>query len=106
MFTGGIGNGKLPMALAFAGYIFCENRSETDRCGQCKSCKALDGSSHPDLHFSFPFIKTDKLKTCKPHMREFIATIAKDPYISLRDWERSEERRVGKECRSRWWTGQ
>ena len=87
MFTGGIGNGKLPMALSFAGYIFCENRSETDRCGHCKACKEMNGQSHPDLHFSFPFIKTVKIKTCKPNMREFIATIGKDPYISLKEWE-------------------
>ena len=87
MFTGGVGNGKLPMALAFAGYIFCENRSETDRCGQCKACKAMSGQSHPDLHFSFPFVKTPSIKTCKPNMREFIAAIGKDPYISLKEWE-------------------
>lgn len=87
MFTGGVGNGKLSVALSFAGYILCENRTETDRCGQCKACKEMDGQSHPDLHFSFPFVKTKKIVTCKPNMREFIASIGKDPYISLKEWE-------------------
>lgn len=87
LFTGGVGNGKLPLALAFAGYIFCENRGETDRCGKCGACKKMDVLGHPDLHFSFPFVKTDKIKTCNPQMREFISTIAKDPYLDLRDWE-------------------
>lgn len=87
MFTGGIGNGKLPMTIAFAGYIFCQNRGIDDRCGHCKPCKEMDALSHPDLHFSFPFVKTESRKTCKPFMRDFIEAIAKDPYMSLRDWE-------------------
>lgn len=87
MFTGGVGNGKLPLALAFAGYIFCENRGETDRCGKCGACKKMDVLGHPDLHFSFPFVKTTSIKTCNPQMREFISTISKDPYLDLRDWE-------------------
>lgn len=87
LFTGGTGNGKLPLAIAFAGYIFCQNRGEADRCGHCKSCKEMDANSHPDLHYSFPFVKTDSKKTCRPYMREFVETISKDPYLSLRDWE-------------------
>lgn len=87
MLSGGVGNGKLPLAIAFAGYIFCENPGDTDRCGKCNACKKMDAMSHPDLHFSFPFVKTTSIKTCKPQMREFISTITKEPYLDLRDWE-------------------
>lgn len=87
LFTGGIGNGKLALAVAFAGYIFCKNRGETDRCGQCDACKKMNVLGHPDLHFSFPFVKTEKIKTCAPQMREFVSTVAKEPYLDLRDWE-------------------
>ncbi len=87
MFTGGVGNGKLPLAIAFAGFILCTNRGAEDRCGSCPACKKMDALSHPDLHFSFPFIKTTSIKTSKIHRREFMAAIAKEPYLQLREWE-------------------
>src|SRR2546429_9665425 len=42
----------------------------------------------------------DKMIRRHPHV--FGKTRAKDSAEVLRNWERSEERRVGKECRSRW----
>ena len=39
MFLGVEGAGTLPMALAFAQYLNCENRQEEDSCGNCNSCK-------------------------------------------------------------------
>ena len=87
MFTGGVGNGKLPLAIAFAGFILCTNRDVDDRCGNCPACKKMDALSHPDLHFSFPFIKTTSIKTSKTHIREFMATVLKEPYLQLREWE-------------------
>ena len=32
------GTGKLPLAIAYARYICCENRGEHDACGVCPSC--------------------------------------------------------------------
>ncbi len=87
MFSGNSGGGKLPMALAFAGYIFCENRGENDRCGNCNACKKMDVLGHPDLHFSFPIILSAKNKTSSPFRREFVEAILKEPYLSLPEWE-------------------
>ena len=32
------GVGKMPLAIAYARYISCTNRGETDACGTCQMC--------------------------------------------------------------------
>lgn len=87
MFSGNSGGGKLSMALAFAGYIFCENRGENDRCGVCNACKKMDVLGHPDLHFSFPIILSSGSKVSAPFRRDFVDSVLKNPYLSLSEWE-------------------
>ncbi len=62
LFLGPEGNGKLPLALAFAQYILCPNRSETDSCGVCPSCQKMQKLVHPDLHFVVPTASTKKVR--------------------------------------------
>jgi len=88
LFTGPGGCGSLALALAYAQYVSCENRSQRDSCGTCKSCVKYGKMIHPDLHFVFPVIK-DK-KTSEPvsdkyieQWREFVRT---SPYFSLTRW--------------------
>ena len=50
MLTGPPGNGKLALALAFAQYLNCGNKTETDSCGVCSSCLKYRKLIHPDLH--------------------------------------------------------
>lgn len=92
MFLGKEGGGNLPLALAFAAYILCEKPGEHDRCGQCAACKQLDQLGHPDLHFSFPFVKTSSIKTAEPHRRDFVKRLLSDPYLTLPEWEQELSR--------------
>lgn len=62
LFYGPEGGAQLAMALAYATYINCENRSETDSCGQCASCHKMDRIIHPDFHQIFPTTKSAKVK--------------------------------------------
>ena len=39
LFLGNEGSANLALALAFISYLFCENRTELDSCGQCANCK-------------------------------------------------------------------
>ena len=41
LFLGPAGSGKLPLALAYAQYILCPNRTETDSCGVCPTCQKM-----------------------------------------------------------------
>jgi len=62
LFLGPEGNGSLALAIAFAQYINCENRTETDSCGTCPSCVKYRHLAHPDLYFFFPTTTNEKVK--------------------------------------------
>lgn len=83
LFLGPEGSGTLPLALAFAQYIFCENPSQDDSCGECPSCGKVSKLIHPDLHFSFPTIES---KLCGQMLPEFREAVLTNPYLGLRDW--------------------
>jgi DNA polymerase-3 subunit delta' len=88
LFSGPEGCGSLAVALAYARYVSCENRTESDSCGTCKSCVKYDKMIHPDLHFVFPVIK-DK-KNTEPVSDSYIAEwrefVRNSPYFTLNDW--------------------
>ncbi|MCC8089549.1 MAG: DNA polymerase III subunit delta' [Rikenellaceae bacterium] len=58
LFTGAEGVGTLPLAIAYATYINCENPSDTDSCGVCRSCRLMAEISHPDVHYVYPVNKS------------------------------------------------
>lgn len=60
LFLGPGGSGKLALAIAYAQYINCNNRTETDSCGVCPSCQQIAKLAHPDIHFSYPIILKKK----------------------------------------------
>ncbi len=62
LFVGAAGALNLPLALAYATYLHCENKSETDSCGVCSACSKNAKFIHPDTHFVFPLsnVKGDK----------------------------------------------
>ena len=60
LFSGAAGTGTLPLALAYAQYLNCQNRHDGDSCGECPSCVKMQQLAHPDLHFVFPVNKQGK----------------------------------------------
>ncbi len=85
---GPVGVGKLALAIAFAQYISCRNRTETDACGVCPSCVKYKQLAHPDLHFVFPIIKPPgKTSTvCDDFLADFRKMFTNNPYFSVNDW--------------------
>ncbi len=89
LFVGPEGSGTLPMAIAYAQYILCNN-SNGENNGENESCNLkFDKLSHPDLHFVYPTVATEDIKT-KPKSIDFIgdwrAFVTQNPYGSLFDW--------------------
>jgi len=82
------GIGKLPLALAYAQYICCEHRTETDSCGVCPSCVKFSKLAHPDLHFVFPVIKPSGKSSvvCDDFLPDFRSYILQNPYFSVNSW--------------------
>lgn len=88
LFSGQPGTGKLPMALAYAQYISCRNRTDDDSCGTCPSCHKYQKLAHPDLHFVFPVFNSPKFS--KPVSDDFLPQwremVLKSPYFELSEW--------------------
>ena len=88
MFLGQEGSGKLPLAIAFAQYLLCDNPTGSDACGQCPNCQKVQSLTHPDLHFVFPVVvsKTDKVASSDDLRSEWNELIQKQPYFNLNTW--------------------
>lgn len=91
MLLGPEGSGNLALALAFAQYISCPNKTEFDSCGQCPSCKRHQSMQHPDVHFSYPFFNRPKSeggdKTNSGHYaKEWRETLLQSPYLDIDHW--------------------
>ena len=89
LFVGPEGSGTLPMAIAYAQYIICSNQN-AENSGSNESCNIkFQKTSHPDLHFIYPTVSTEDVKT-KPKSIDFITDwrefLNQNPYGSLFDW--------------------
>ena len=112
LFLGREGSGALPLAIAFAQYILCENANSkvrkekaislfedneknnalsdlSDSCGVCPSCIKVAKLIHPDLHFSYPALKRnsghDRVKSVD-YIAEWRNFIQVTPYYNVSDW--------------------
>jgi len=91
LFVGPEGSGTLAMAIAYAQYILCNNVGDENTNGNEACNLKFQTVSHPDLHFIYPTVTTEEVKT-KPKSLDFIADwrqfLAENPYGSLFDWYR------------------
>ena len=107
LISGGEGTGGLPMGLALAQYIFCENKTDTDSCGRCAGCSKAMKLEHADLHLSFPSIPPgpNKKAMSKYYMQEFREFVQQSPYGTTYDWlqhidaENKQGNITAEECR-------
>ncbi len=90
LFLGREGNAQLPLALAYAAYINCKQRTADGRCDeQDPIFRKYRKLIHPDLHFVYPVATTKKI-TAKPVSEMFVAEwrsfLLESPYRALNDW--------------------
>jgi DNA polymerase-3 subunit delta' len=92
MLLGPEGNGGLPLALALAQYVHCENRGE-DSCGVCSSCNKHQKYVHPDVHFTFPVVprKSGEPPISADYMKEWRTALNDNVYMNANDWLQSIE---------------
>lgn len=87
LMSGSAGVGKLPLALAFAQYVACKHRTDTDACGVCPTCLQYSKLQHPDLHFAFPIVKVDKgAEVCDDYLNDYREMVRSNPYCDPDDW--------------------
>lgn len=89
LFVGPNGSGTLPMAIAYAQYILCQN-TDGENTGGSTSCNIkFTHLAHPDLHFAYPVATNDKVKkhpTANKFAEEWRTFITENPYGNIFDW--------------------
>lgn len=80
------GSGALPMAIAYAQYINCLNKTPEDSCGECSSCRKYERYIHPDLHFSYPFFASKDVKIAVDVLEEWRSMLLEDAYFDMDIW--------------------
>ncbi|UII77616.1 DNA polymerase III subunit delta' [Flagellimonas sp. HMM57] len=91
LFIGPEGSGTLPMAIAYAQYLLCNNQNgEND--GENLVCNTKCSTlTHPDLHFAFPVSNSDKVKShavSDHYLQDWRQFVKEQPYGNLFDWYR------------------
>ncbi|MGB1040776.1 MAG: ATP-binding protein [Flavobacteriales bacterium] len=86
MFQGKLGYGIFPLALAYAQYVFCENKTNGDSCGTCPSCLKINTLTHPDLHFSFPVQILGNMNKSDDFLAQWREMMVENPYSTEQDW--------------------
>ena len=91
LFVGPEGSGLLPMALAYAQYIICNNTNSENEGGEIACNIKFNSFSHPDMHFAFPVANSDKAKShaiSDHYFQEWRNFMSEQPYGNLFDWYR------------------
>lgn len=89
LFIAPTGSGVLPMAIAYAQYILCQNSGGENDNGDHSCNLKFEKLMHPDLHFAFPVTTNDKVKkhpTSNSFMEEWRQFVEETPYGSLFNW--------------------
>lgn len=63
LFVGPEGCGTLPMAIAYSQYILCKNTTAENQDGSAACNLKFKSFAHPDLHFAYPNVTTESVKT-------------------------------------------
>lgn len=80
------GSGALPLAIAYAQYLNCLQKTADDSCGQCSSCRKYERYIHPDLHFSYPFFASKDVKISIDVLDQWRKMLLHDPYFDMDIW--------------------
>lgn len=90
LFLGKPGALNLPLALAFATYIHCENRGKHDSCGVCPACSKNLKYIHPDTSFIFPFRSIPKSEDADhvkaETLKQWRSFLLHQPFDDLTGW--------------------
>lgn len=90
LFVGAGGALNLPLALAYATYLHCENRGAEDSCGVCPACSKSAKYIHPDTHFVFPLSnikgEKDEERLRADITRSWRTFLLEQPFGNLDDW--------------------
>src|SRR5687768_418152 len=78
------GAGGLPMAMAYAQYLACENPGHSDSCNECSSCIKANKLVHPDIHYVVPVTtKPGENPVTDDFIFKWRPAFIENPYLNL-----------------------
>jgi len=80
IFEGPEGVGRLTTAKEFAKLLLCENRTDGEPCGACKSCNMCESGNHPDVQV-ITNQTYDDTKKSRDVLVDTVRNMKKDIYI-------------------------
>lgn len=86
LFVGKEGVGALPLALAYAQYLSCQNPKDDDSCGDCPTCHKFTSLVHPDLHFVLPVGSKKPKPITDWFIQDWRDAFSQNPYITEQQW--------------------
>jgi len=86
LFAGRDGEGALGLAYAYARYLNCTQRGETDACGHCPSCKRYDTFAEQDLFHLFPIVNASGKNLAEDTLPKWRSFLAQGPYVRYDEW--------------------
>ncbi len=84
-----VGYGVLPIAIAYAQYLLCENSGAENNGGSVDCNLKINKLSHPDLHFVYPVASNDQIKkhpVSSHFLEEWRAFVLENPYADIFEW--------------------
>lgn len=84
-----VGQEALPVAMAYARYILCQNTGDENTGGNVACNLMMEKLGHPDLHFVYPVATNDKVKShpvSSLFIEEWREFVLKNPYGNLFEW--------------------
>jgi len=84
-----VGQGVLPLAIAYSQYLLCGNIEEENIGGNSSCNLKFNKLAHPDLHFVYPVATNDNIKkhpVSNHFAEEWRHFILENPYSNLFDW--------------------
>lgn len=87
LLLGAEGNEKLRIAYVIARMLVCEGEKRGAICGVCQACVKSASVNHPDIMFSFPFVKQGEgLAQADDYILEWKKAFQANPFFSVYDW--------------------
>lgn len=86
LFVGADGSGALALALTYARYLNCTNRTEDEPCGHCPSCQRYAAVGDPNLHFLYPIINAGGKNLCEDYLPQWRSFIQQGAYMRYEEW--------------------
>ena len=83
------GCGALGLALAYVQYVLCRHKEGGESCGKCSDCTKAIKFIHPDIHFSYPVIKSEKQKDppiSTQYLKEWRMMLGDNVYMDVNQW--------------------